>query len=91
MNELLKSLLCSGTECFCWIIVLFNIFAVFYLVFCSFWNVTKLVKIFGWIHAGALICAAILSQISAISSSDTSMLSISSLIFLVLSVKIKLN
>ena len=59
MNELLKSLACSGTECFCWILVLFNIFAVFYLVFCSFWKVSKLVKIFGWVHSGVLICVAI--------------------------------
>ena len=54
MNELLKSLACSGTECFCWILVLFNILAVFYLVFCSFWKVSKLVKIFGWVHSGAI-------------------------------------
>ena len=59
MNELLKSLACSGTECFCWILVLFNILAVFYLVFCSFWKVSKLVKIFGWVHSGVLICVAI--------------------------------
>ena len=58
MNELLKSLVCSGTECFCWILVLFNILAVFYLVFCSFWKVSVPVKIFGWIHAGVLICVA---------------------------------
>ena len=59
MNELLKSLACSGTECFCWILVLFNILAVFYLVFCSFWKVSRLVKIFGWVHSGVLICVAI--------------------------------
>lgn len=59
MNELLKSLACSGTECFCWMLVLFNILAVFYLVFCSFWKVSRLVKIFGWVHSGVLICVAI--------------------------------
>ena len=59
MNELLKSLVCSGTECFCWILVLFNILAVFYLVFCSFWKISKLVKIFGWVCSGVLICVAI--------------------------------
>ena len=61
MNELLKSLACSGTECFCWMLVLFNILAVFYLVFCSFWKVSRLVKIFGWVHSGVLICIAIIT------------------------------
>ena len=59
MNELLKSLACSGSECLCWILVLFNIFAVFYLVFCSFWKVSKLVKINGWVYSGVLICTTI--------------------------------
>ena len=61
MNELLKSLACSGTECFCWILVLFNILAVFYLVFCSFWKVSGPVKIFGWVHSGVLISTAIVT------------------------------
>ena len=60
MNELLKSLICSGTECFCWILVLFNIFAVFYLMFCSFWKISMLVKISGWVYSGVLICSTIL-------------------------------
>ena len=61
MNELLESLVCAGTECFCWILVLFNLLAVFYLVFCSFWKVSGLVKIFGWIQSGVLICVAIVT------------------------------
>ena len=60
MNELLKSLACSGSECFCWIPVLFNIFAVFYLVFCSFWKISRLVKLSGWIYSGVLIGTTIL-------------------------------
>ena len=60
MNELMKSLACSGSECLCWILVLFNILAVFYLVFCSFWKVSKLVKINGFVYAGILICVTIL-------------------------------
>ena len=59
MNELLKSLACSGSECLCWILVLFNIFAVFYLVFCSFWKITELVKISGWVYSGVLICTTV--------------------------------
>ena len=60
MNELLKSMACSGSECLCWILVLFNIFAVFYLVFCSFWKISRLVKMSGWVHSGVLVCTTIL-------------------------------
>ena len=60
MSELLKSMACAGAECLCWILVLFNIFAVFYLVFCSFWKVSKLVKINGWVYSGVLICTTII-------------------------------
>ena len=60
MNELLKSLACSGSECLCWILVLFNIFAVFFLVFCSFWKVSRLAKIGGWVYSGVLVCLTIL-------------------------------
>ena len=60
MNELLKSLACSGSECLCWMLVLFNIFAVFYLVFCSFWRVSRMTRIIGWAHSGVLICITIL-------------------------------
>ena len=62
MNELLKSLACSGSECLCWILVLFNIFAVFYLVFCSFWKISRLVKISGWVYSGVLIGVTILTM-----------------------------
>ncbi len=55
MNELLKSLACSGTECLSWILVFVNILAVFYLVFCSFWKVSKLVRIIGWVWMGVLL------------------------------------
>ena len=60
MNELLKSLACSGSECLCWILVLFNIFAVFYLVFCSFWRISRMTKMIGWVNSGVLICITIL-------------------------------
>lgn len=59
MEEFLKSITCSGTECLCWILVLFNILAVFYLVFCSFWKVTRIVKITGWVFSAGLLCATI--------------------------------
>lgn len=59
MEEFLKNITCSGTECLCWILVLFNILAVFYLVFCSFWKVTRIVKITGWVFSAGLLCATI--------------------------------
>ncbi len=59
MEEFLKSITCSGTECMCWILVLFNILAVFYLVFCSFWKVTRIAKITGWVFSAGLLCAVI--------------------------------
>ena len=61
MNELLKSMTCSGSECLCWIMVLFNIFAVFYLVFCSFWKISRMVKLSGWVYSGMLIGVTILT------------------------------
>ena len=60
MNELLKSMACSGSECLCWIMVLFNIFAVFFLVFCSFWKISRMVKLSGWVYSGVLIGVTIL-------------------------------
>lgn len=60
MNELLKNLACSGTECFCWIIVLLNIFAVFYLVYCSFRKPSELTKIYGWVYSGVILCTSII-------------------------------
>lgn len=59
MEEFLKNITCSGTECLCWILVLFNILAVFYLVFCSFWKVTRIVKITGWVYAAGLLCLTV--------------------------------
>lgn len=59
MDKFLESIACSGTECLCWILVLFNILSIFYLVFCSFWNVNKIVKIVGWVWAAVLLCVCI--------------------------------
>ncbi len=59
MDEFLKSITCSGSGCLSWILVLFNILAIFYLVFCSFWKVTKTAKITGWIWSAALLCATV--------------------------------
>lgn len=59
MDKFLESIACAGTECLCWILVLFNILAIFYLVFCSFWNVTKVVKIFGWVWTAVLLCVCV--------------------------------
>ena len=59
MDKLLESIACSGTECLCWIMVFMNILAVFYLVFCSFWRVTRLVKVCGWAWAAVLLCTSV--------------------------------
>lgn len=59
MDKFLESIACSGSECLCWILAFLNILAVFYLVFCSFWRVTRLVKIIGWVWAAVLLCATV--------------------------------
>ncbi len=55
MDEFLKSIVCTGTDCLSWILVLFDILAIFYLVFCSFWKVTRIAKITGWVWSAGLI------------------------------------
>lgn len=59
MDKFLESIVCSGSECLCWILAFLNLLAVFYLVFCSFWRVTRLAKISGWVWASVLICATV--------------------------------
>ena len=55
------SSLCDDPEnCLCWLIILLDIFAIFYLVFCSFYRVTKLVRMIGWIWNGVLITADVI-------------------------------
>lgn len=50
--------LCSDPEkCLCWLIILLDIFSIFYLVFASFYRVTKIVRVIGWIWLGALLTA----------------------------------
>lgn len=45
---------CSAEECLSWVIILLNILTVFYLVFCSWYKVTKTVKVIGYVWASAL-------------------------------------
>ncbi len=59
MGEFLENIACSGAECLSWILVFLNIMAVFYLVFCSFWKVTKIVRVVGWVWIGVLCSATI--------------------------------
>ena len=48
--------LCTDTSsCMCWLIVLLDILAIYYLVFVSFYKVTKFVKMIGWLWLGVLI------------------------------------
>ena len=59
MDKFLESIACSGNECLCWILVLLNILTIFYLVFCSFWKVTRVVKVSGWAWAAVLLCTTV--------------------------------
>ncbi len=59
MDKFLNSIACSGTECLSWILVFVNILAVFYLVFCSFWKISRAAKITGWIWCAGLLCATV--------------------------------
>ena len=53
--------LCNDTEhCLCWLIILLDIFAIFYLVFVSFYKVTKFARMLGWIWLGVLITADVI-------------------------------
>ncbi len=53
--------LCSNPEkCLCWLIILLDILAIFYLVFVSFYKVTRLVSMIGWIWIGVLLTADII-------------------------------
>lgn len=55
------SSLCDDAEnCLCWLIILLDIFAIFYLVFCSFYRVTKFVRMVGWMWNGVLITADVI-------------------------------
>ena len=55
------STICGNAEnCLCWLIILLDIFAVFYLVFVSFYRVTKFVRMIGWIWIGVLITADVI-------------------------------
>lgn len=53
--------LCNDTEqCLCWLVILLDIFAIFYLVFVSFYKVTKFARMLGWIWIGVLITADVI-------------------------------
>ena len=59
MEDFMSRIACEGTACWSWLLVLANILAVFYLVFCSFWRITRIVKLIGWIWIGGLVCATV--------------------------------
>lgn len=44
----------------CWLIVLLDILAIYYLVFVSFYKVTKFVKMIGWLWLGVLIAGDVI-------------------------------
>ena len=59
MGEILDAITCSASECLCWILVLMNIMAIFYLVFCSFCRVNKVVKIIGWVWLTEMLTSTV--------------------------------
>jgi len=55
------STVCGNSEnCLCWLIILLDILAIFYLVFVSFYKVTKFVRMIGWIWIGVLLTADVI-------------------------------
>lgn len=55
----LDTLVCSGTNCLSWILVLLSIFAVFYIVFFSFYKPSKTIRTFGLIYSGVMLLVMI--------------------------------
>ena len=56
--------LCSDPEkCLCWLMILLDIFSIFYLVFVSFYRVTKIVRVIGWVWLGALLTADVVIMV----------------------------
>ena len=55
-----RDIVCSVSECLSWIFVLLNFLSIFYLTFCMFYKINKVVKIMGYAWAG---CVTVVSTI----------------------------
>ena len=63
MYDILESLICYGSSCLGWSIVLIDVFAVCYLIFCALYKVSKAVKIFGWVLIAVLLFSVAIPSI----------------------------
>lgn len=50
----------SPSGSFCWLVILLAMFALFYLIFCSYYKVDKLVKLIGWVYSAFMIAGDII-------------------------------
>lgn len=50
----MSDFICNSENCLSWLIILLNIFTIFYLVFCAWFRVTKAVRIAGFVWAASL-------------------------------------
>ena len=52
LNATAKDLLCNANECLAWIFIIINFMTVFYLAFCMFYKLDKVVKTIGFVWSG---------------------------------------
>ena len=53
-----RDIVCSVSECLSWIFVLLNFLSIFYLTFCMFYKINKVVKLIGYFWAGCVTVAS---------------------------------
>lgn len=58
IGEFLESIACTDSRCLFWILIVLDIFAVVYLIFCAVGQVGRIRKIIGWVVAAVLLCSA---------------------------------
>ena len=58
-NSIFSKLLCDTDSCLSYIIILLDILSVFYLVFCSYYKITKRVRLIGYIWSVILLCSTV--------------------------------
>ena len=59
-NSIFSKLLCDTDSCLSYIIILLDILSVFYLVFCSYYKITKRVRLIGYIWSAILLCSTVI-------------------------------
>lgn len=58
-ESIFSKLLCDTDSCLSFIIIFLDILSVFYLVFCSYYKITKTVRLIGYIWASFLLCSTV--------------------------------